>query len=793
MESMEPEHIDILSQLEEERGLAGQKEVESNIDAFRPMNIRQNWEDINELVKQLQDSFTTTQLQRYIRNFEGRREPEPPTESWVTSQQDAKIRRVTPWLAGISEIQEYFDNDPLRGYFLPSHTVKQRVALQLLRECWMLELPELADGIGQFEIEIGRDDMNLLLMGNVSVLDHIHSDHLSHEDEKLEAFRKRSVIRVTAPHVKKPFIVQEIESALRRARSVTISLADLVPRSSDKVESRRVARWVDRNIDPATLQTLGNLTHTSIVQQHKKTLTISCIDIKQNPLVSSVDVARRLLLTSTKVPGRNEHQLASDTVTLKNGALIKHEVGNTLPWRDRLREWVRWTAPTAKEATEVRGSVGAETVLFSKPVFHQGQGKKTTSEVASTYWSSKYFTETSAIMGKVLHSNVGSSESPPTALTFGGNNQLHTFFTQVPNLSRVLSKAQVDSSGERIDSLVLQFLPNPFFKTIGTSKGENVNKVPVIRRPIGSQAFSAFPAIEMRFAIDRQAKDAVLQEVQAVIHESRTDVMLPHNNTDVRFQQRTTSLLTQKSIEPIREYIQQSNLKMSGSKLLQTPPSIRIPIDSHLCRGPGLSLLGQDNSPSKKINTSNVGEVEYLFAGLEIRSTLSFDYHSWRLRYTSIEAGKAGGRRSELALRPSHDRKLADEKDFIKMAYGLASEFGDQGTGVRVSEAPGPRRVDSPSNLDITRKVSTDGPVARRQFQYFARRITLGAEALDDFDKHEILEPDVDYAAPMAEASNDLVAAPTESMDEGEMDAQDDERAAKELEEDLKNIEDDRI
>ena len=110
-------------------------------------------------------------------------------------------------------------------------------------------------------------------MGNVSVLDHIHSDHLRHEDEKLEAFRKRSVIRVTASHVKKPFIVQEIESALRRARSVTIPLADLVPRSSDKVESRRVARWVDRNIDPATLRTLGNLTNTSIVQQDKKTVS----------------------------------------------------------------------------------------------------------------------------------------------------------------------------------------------------------------------------------------------------------------------------------------------------------------------------------------------------------------------------------------------------------------------------------------------------------------------------------------------------------------------------------------
>lgn len=273
--------------------------------------------------------------------------------------------------------------------------------------------------------------------------------------------------------------------------------------------------------------------------------------------------------------------------------------------------------------------------------------------------------------------------------------------------------------------------------------------------------------------------------------------MLPYNNIDVRFQQRTTSRLDQNSIEPVRDYIQQSDLKMSGSKLLQTPPSIRIPIDSHLCRGPGPSLLGEVDSKGDKIPKSNVREVEYLFAGLEIRSTLSFEYRSWLLRYTSIEAGKAGGRRSELALRPSRDRKPAVEKDLIKMAYELASEFGDQGNESLVSEASRSRRVDfdsdSDSNPEMTRKLPTDGLVGFSRFKYFARNIALDSEALDELGERESIDPDVEHVAPVAEASNELVAAPTESMDEGEMDVQDDERAAKEMEEDLKNIEDDRI
>lgn len=165
LEPQEAEHIDILGQLEDERGLVGQEEVNENINACRPREGEKprGWDGINTLVRQLQDGFATSQLERYIERFEGKREPESPPAEWVTQKEKAPIIRITPWQPGVSDIVDYFDNDPLRGYFLESHTAKQRVILRLLRECWMLELPELEEGIGQFEIQVQSDDLALLL------------------------------------------------------------------------------------------------------------------------------------------------------------------------------------------------------------------------------------------------------------------------------------------------------------------------------------------------------------------------------------------------------------------------------------------------------------------------------------------------------------------------------------------------------------------------------------------------------------------------------------------------------
>jgi hypothetical protein len=165
LKDKQAEHIDILGQLADERGLVGQEEVNSNIDGLRPQTSEapEDWDDINNLVRELQDGFTITQLERYIENFEGKREPINPPEEWVNDEETAPILAITPWQPGVSDITDHFDNDPLRGYFLESHTSKQRVILRLLRECWMVELPELEEGLGQFEIKINLDDLVVLL------------------------------------------------------------------------------------------------------------------------------------------------------------------------------------------------------------------------------------------------------------------------------------------------------------------------------------------------------------------------------------------------------------------------------------------------------------------------------------------------------------------------------------------------------------------------------------------------------------------------------------------------------
>jgi hypothetical protein len=155
--------INILKQIEEETGLVGDGEVEENLNAFRPAPGEEpsTWEDITDLVIELEESFTVTQLTNYVNDFKGRREPETPQQDSISSGGRTMI--ITPWQPGVSKVEQYFDNDPLRGYYMESHTSKQRIILQLLRDCWMLELPSLAQGIGQFEVQLESHDLDLLL------------------------------------------------------------------------------------------------------------------------------------------------------------------------------------------------------------------------------------------------------------------------------------------------------------------------------------------------------------------------------------------------------------------------------------------------------------------------------------------------------------------------------------------------------------------------------------------------------------------------------------------------------
>ncbi|KAE8448750.1 hypothetical protein EG329_008965 [Mollisiaceae sp. DMI_Dod_QoI] len=693
MRKVKPKHIDILGQLAEERGLVGEEEVTENINGFRPEEEGgpRDFDQIKELVLKLQESFTAPQLDKYIKDFKGKCKQEDPDNVWNAKNSTAPITRITPWQPGISEIEEYFENDPLRGYGLESYNPKQRLVLRLLRECWMIELPELADGIGQFEIQVQNADLDLLLWGRNSALDKIQSTHLLFQEEKLEAFRSRNTIRVTTIHAKKYAIVEAIQQSILGIRRGKIDILALLPRPVN--HSRRLEKFMELHFDSSVLARLGDITSTKIARKHLGHLHVSWIEDKPNTRSSRIDDVRRLILTCDNFSSRLEHELALKQKQSTTAALVDCALTVGLPWRQRMRSWTRFAAPISKEAPNAADPITEEESIIEPKLSSLPRTQSSTTEPPQVtqsgedaeaqdkqlHWSKRYFTETSAMIGTVLHSpNPHSPPLTPTSTPLNTFGLLHAFSTKVPNISRTLSKADACQDLTSTNRLIIRLQPDPFFP-VPKQKARQTYPSQKKEIPIGVEALSAFPSLEICLDIDGDTKETKLRAVNAIVQEKRTDVMLPENAVDVRFQQKIISRLTKFS-KPIRSFIAKSQLSFAGRGRLSTPPSITLPISSHLCRDEGFKLL----RPEAKNPKSNPDEreVQYHFAGLEIHRTLTFEWMNFRLHYTSIQTGKAGGKRSELKLRPIKNGEVATEAEFVAAAYQLADELGD-GSGGR--------------------------------------------------------------------------------------------------------------
>lgn len=160
----------ILDRLDAEMGLPTLNEVEENIKSFKPAKGKgpQDWEEFNQLIQEIQESFTTPQLQHYIDNYKGRKVSGLDTSTMNLSSsskdRDAKILRRSPWVTELFDTGEYFNSDSsLHGYALASHTNKQRVVVRLLRECWQLNLPDVENSIGSVDIAIRPNHLDLLM------------------------------------------------------------------------------------------------------------------------------------------------------------------------------------------------------------------------------------------------------------------------------------------------------------------------------------------------------------------------------------------------------------------------------------------------------------------------------------------------------------------------------------------------------------------------------------------------------------------------------------------------------
>jgi hypothetical protein len=158
--------VDILAQLDAERGLIGQAEVEKNIEELKPKDFPKpiTWDELQVIEQQLVHGFTVSQLVRYIGSFEERQKAKILSDVGKTQKKyPGPIVEESKWMPGISENGEEFEESLLRGYGSAAFTPKQRLVLQLLRQCWHLEVREVIESIGEIELKMGSAELELLL------------------------------------------------------------------------------------------------------------------------------------------------------------------------------------------------------------------------------------------------------------------------------------------------------------------------------------------------------------------------------------------------------------------------------------------------------------------------------------------------------------------------------------------------------------------------------------------------------------------------------------------------------
>lgn len=152
------EHVD------QEAGLDLEVILE-NIDELRPEHRILPTREFKDVFDILMNGFTCTQLDSYVQRHQLRQwEGDETPLLGVLSE----LSKPQPWIVGQSmwtpEVKGAVEevDQPLMGYVLKSMTPKQRLVMQLMRECWAMSVQELIDGQGVLEVQLRAREFKLL-------------------------------------------------------------------------------------------------------------------------------------------------------------------------------------------------------------------------------------------------------------------------------------------------------------------------------------------------------------------------------------------------------------------------------------------------------------------------------------------------------------------------------------------------------------------------------------------------------------------------------------------------------
>ena len=456
---------------------------------------------------------------------------------------------------------------------------------------------------------------------------------------KVEALSKECIIRITSDYETCLDILKLIVHTVNNIRSYDIELS----------KELNVNLYSHKETQNVFLQQVMRSTNTVLELSQWRPHEGQAVHIRVHylgPEDEDLKDARRMISQIMKPKSsnvrikRNSSAISSPPLRPMKDVLMPVDVGNALPLIDRATRCLRWRTALAEDMSkddkprkvDARSDTSTdpfseERILRALRAFYKlSEIHHKIAEDTRPHWRSQKTHWDSAILGQVLFPMpvAHAKKSYQPAL----NHPDRKFATSAPGLMNALeySSQSHDIENEEEEHLLIHLVPSLS------------NQIPF---PLG-----VLPELKIRVSLDAATKTSSVSDAW-LSHHKELDLLLPSNTLDLRFNRHTRVHAREGELDQrIQNFVDESHLDIWGNGRLKTPAGLSLNLPPHSLRP--LNDGRRPNGIEKDI-------VEYSFAGLEHRSELRIPFRqsgSWAdVTYTSIEGGKIGGRRDELALR----------------------------------------------------------------------------------------------------------------------------------------------
>ncbi|KAI5917523.1 mitochondrial inner-membrane-bound regulator-domain-containing protein [Camillea tinctor] len=592
------------------------------------------------------------------------------------------VKSISPWVPlAHSSSANRGDVDPsLRGYIPTNATPKERIAIRILRKCWGLTIAELTVGLGETMVKLRNNEFILLMRGTqrfMNTLSHIWLE----PGERIEAIRNQRSLRLITTKPKAEAVLQDLHTTLKAIEQSTFPSVLITP----------------GKIDDHILEEVGRITNTHLrCSSTSRRIHVTWIQVKSraNKGLGHVEDMRhvvfRLLLTglrpryvSSSLHGLNSQAPSQGRFVIDSTSMEK------LSWRDKMSSWGRYILPLSRKDENPALSLPfkeldlpfePESTFSPKDAFVLGE----TAEEPAVRWSRGIRTSTVARFGSLLHPYESEeSTAAPGTSDHMLSQEKHIFVPMTPHPHHFVKfQEHQEPLLQPIDNqpkttIVFRFWPSPELCIVPKPPkmpihlrkrlyAEERRAVALREKEIEKESNERAeeplaPILELRVA----ATDKQIIGVDSLIAITRThhtDVLLPSSPVDLRFTQTQYSVLEAKdrptlaAWQPIIDFLSAAPLNLEEGKL-EAPPHQRFPVPRRLFANAGNDTGEEDEDTS----------VQYTFVGLEVHRSISLPHEGHRLTYTSIEAGRGGGRRAEITLEPLPGTEVeGNDKDVAK-------------------------------------------------------------------------------------------------------------------------------